>query len=368
MFTSVPGQIQTAEIVIPCAELSETVSFFRERLNFRLDTIFPADDPRVAVVSGYGLRLRLEREAQGAPDTIRLVCDNPVTASNGVGDLTAPNGTKIEFVAASPPLVVPPVKHTLVINKQSDNPDIITGRAGMRYRDLIPGRLGGHVIASQISIPDAGPVPDNVHYHKVHFQIIYCYRGWVDVLYEDNGPPIRLRPGDCFMQPPEIRHRVLESSDGLEVIEVSAPSEHMTFLDHDMALPTPELRPERVYSGQKFINHKASKATWEPWRLTGFEARDLEINAATKGVADVKVARVSGNRGPITTSHDCPMIFNFVLEGEMSLHPEGQEAERLAAGDSYVMPPDLKHTISDYSNDLELLEVALPGDFETRVW
>ncbi len=62
----------------------------------------------------------------------------------------------------------------------------------MHYRDLIPSRLGGSIIASHIRIPDGGPVPDMVHFHKVGFQLIFCYRGWVDVVYEDQGGPIRL--------------------------------------------------------------------------------------------------------------------------------------------------------------------------------
>jgi len=368
MFTSVPNQIQAAEIVLGCEEIADTLTFYQERLGFQLDAIFPADDPTNAVVSGYGLRVHLVRGSKEGPGVLRLLCDNPQAASRGEGDLIAPNGTKIEFVNINPPLLVPDVAQSLVITKNSADAEIITGRAGMRYRDLIPGRLGGHVIASQISIPDAGPVPDNVHYHKVHFQLIYCYKGWVKVLYEDNGPPITLRAGDCFMQPPEIRHRVLESSDGLEVIEVSVPSEHITYLDHEMALPTPDLKPEREYTGQKFVNHRAATAPWAPWRLAGFEARDLEINAATNGVADVKVARVKGNRAPITTSQDCPMVFSFVLEGKMNLQVEGGTAEELSAGDSYVVPADMKHTIFDYSNDLEILEVALPAAFETKVY
>lgn len=366
MFTSLPNKALQAEFIIPCAALADTLEFFRQRLGFRLDSIYPADDPRVAVISGYGLRLHLSRDAEGSPGELRLLSKEPVASFED--ELVAPNGTIITFAKIDPPYVVPPAKQSLVITKKSDNDQIIVGRAGMCYRDLIPDRLGGHVIASQISIADAGPVPDDVHYHKVLFQLIYCYKGWVKVLYEDNGPPILLEAGDCFMQPPEIRHRVLESSAGLEVIEVSVPSEHITYLDHEMDLPTAELKPQRQYSGQKFVNHKAASAPWAPWRLTGFEARDLEINAATNGVADVKVARVKGNRGPITSAHNCPMIFNYVLEGNMVLHPEGHEREELKAGDSFVIPAGLKHTISNYSYDLELLEVALPAEFETTIY
>ena len=74
---------------------------------------------------------------------------------------------------------MPPTAHAFVVRRLDDGPPWVIGRAGMRYRDLIPGRLGGSIIASHIRIPDAGPVPDMVHYHTVGFQLIFCYHGWV---------------------------------------------------------------------------------------------------------------------------------------------------------------------------------------------
>jgi len=71
------------------------------------------------------------------------------------------------------------------------------GRAGMQYRDLIPDRLGGKYIASHIRIKDGGPVPDYVHHHHVKFQMIYCYKGWVRVVYEDQGQPIVMHRRAC---------------------------------------------------------------------------------------------------------------------------------------------------------------------------
>ncbi|HEX3102389.1 MAG TPA: VOC family protein, partial [Pyrinomonadaceae bacterium] len=123
--------------------------------------------------------------------------------------------------------------------------DWVLGRAGMEYRDLIPGRLGGKVIVSHIRLTSGGEVPDYVHYHKVDFQMIYCKRGRISVVYEDQGPPFWLETGDCVLQPPEIRHRVLECTAGAEVIEVSMPAEHETWVEHEMELPTSELKPDR---------------------------------------------------------------------------------------------------------------------------
>ena len=60
--------IRAAEVVLPCADLEETLAFFLDWLSFRVTTIFPADEPVVAVIVGHGLRLRLERGFSGAPD------------------------------------------------------------------------------------------------------------------------------------------------------------------------------------------------------------------------------------------------------------------------------------------------------------
>jgi quercetin dioxygenase-like cupin family protein len=359
--------IESAEYVIPCAELTETLPFFMNRLAFRLDEIYPADDPSTAVISGHGMRLRLVRGQGGAPGTLILRCRDPQQLANGQRSLTAPNGTTIEIVDANPPLIMPPTQHSFVVRRLKDGEPWIIGRAGMQYRDLVPNRLGGTMIASHIRVRDAGPVPDNVHFHIVGFQMIYCYRGWVRLVYEDQGQPFILAAGDCVLQPPQIRHRVLESSGGLEVVEIGCPAEHITTLDHEMELPTGRLEPDKDFGGQLFCRHEVAKAIWRPWRLAGFEARDTGIGAATRGVASVKVARVSGPAETRPNSHDSDIYFAFVLEGSMKLGAEGHELRSLTAGDAFVVPPGLSTTFSQCSPDLELLEVTLPAEFATTV-
>jgi quercetin dioxygenase-like cupin family protein len=359
------AEVRAAEIELPCAELEETLPFFTNRLGFRVDAIFPADDPATAVISGYGLRLRLRRGGSGQPGTVRLLCNDPSAFANGQLELTAPNGTRIELVAANPPLEMPPVKQSFVVDRMGADAQWGVGRAGMGYRDLIPDRQGGRFIASHIRIADGGPVPDNVHFHQVRFQMIYCYRGWVKVVYEDQGPPFVLEAGDCVLQPPEIRHRVLECSPGLEVIELGCPADHITCLDHDMPLPTGAVLPDRDYGGQRFVRHVASTAAWQPWRLDGFEARDLGIAAATDGLAGVRVARHSGAHQSALCSHDTEFAFMFVLEGKIGLHTEEHGDHDLRAGDSFVIPAQTPYAFAQVSDDLELLEVTLPADFET---
>jgi quercetin dioxygenase-like cupin family protein len=351
-----------AEVRLPTRELREDLPFFTRVLGFRLDMIFPADNPEVAVLSGHGLRLRLQKGAAEDPGTLRILTDDPGFAG-GARALTAPNGTRVEVEALNPPLVTPATEHAFVVRRLADQAPWVIGRAGMEYRDLVPSRLGGAMIASHIRVPD-GPVPDMVHFHKVGFQLIFCVAGWVDVLYEDQGGVRRIHAGDCFIQPPGIRHKVLQS-EGVQVVEIGVPAEHVTEIDHKMELPTPQYRPDREWDGQRFVHDIGRDGRFHPFRIPGFEARDTTIQAATKGVASVMVARPTGP-APWTV-HDGDILFTFVMRGGMVLEGQGQAPVRLEPGDAFVIPPGMATRYGKATPDLELLEVTLPGDPPTRV-
>jgi quercetin dioxygenase-like cupin family protein len=354
------AEIRAAEVVLPCPEIDETLAFFTDRLGFRVAAVMPADDPSAVVVTGFGLRIRLQRDAGPAPGVLRLLCRDPAALAGGASELLAPNGTRIELVPSDPPLPVPPLRPAFVLARK-DGARWRVGRAGMRYRDLIPDRQGGRFIASHIAIPDGGEVPDYVHFHRVRFQMIYCHEGWARLVYEDQGPPFVLQAGDCVLQPPRIRHRVLEASPGLEVVEIASPAEHETLADLELELPTKAVRPDREFDGQRFVRHEAASAIWGPGRVAGFEARDLGIAAATKGLAGAWVARWRGGPGPSLFRHDAQLLFTFVLAGASTLRCEGRGPCLVSAGDAFVVPAGLAHGLSECSEDLELLEVRVPG-------
>ena len=56
-----------AEILLPTQELRDDIPFYTKVLGLRMDMIYPADSPTVAVFSGHGLRLRIDRDAQTHP-------------------------------------------------------------------------------------------------------------------------------------------------------------------------------------------------------------------------------------------------------------------------------------------------------------
>jgi len=362
--------IRLAQIVVPCRDLSEAVAFFVDRLAFKLNLIFPADAPSVAVVSGHGLSLRLESHQVGefrAPVSLRLLCDLASLPAGTARELTGPDDIRVSLVEVNAPIDVPPGVQEFVVSRFSKGSGWGTGRAGMLYRDLIPSRLGGRFIASHIWIPDGGPVPDYVHFHKIRFQMIFCRSGWARLVYEDQGDPFVLAAGDCVLQPPEIRHRVLEASPGLEVVEIGCPAIHETIADNVISLPTGRMLPERFYGSQRFVRHVASTASWGAWRASEFEMRDTGIEQATDGLAGARVIR-SLSHDDVAVDlppHSGELLFLFILAGNLQVEVEGFADEPLGPNDNCVIPAGARYSLRA-SPDLEMLEVTLPAILTSR--
>ncbi len=356
----------SAQVVVPCTNLDASLAFFCDRLGFRLDMIMPADHPRIALVSGFGIALWLESggSVPHAPLALRLTGDAAQWSALGTDVLSGPDDVRVELIDGDARIAIPSGTQEFAISRAGAGDAWISGRAGMQYRDLIPDRLGGRFIASHIRIPDGGPVPDYAHYHHVRFQLIYCLRGWVRVVYEDQGEPFVMHAGDCVLQPPTIRHRVLEASHGLEVIEIGCPAEHETWRDHDIALPTSQLHPQRRFGGQRFVRHVAEEARWQRAHDPRLEFRDAGIADATDGLASVRVLRLRDasaiGEAPLPRTHDGEFLFLCVLDGQCLLLSHALGDHTLTAGDTCVIPAG-----ADYALDAQagcgILEVALPA-------
>jgi quercetin dioxygenase-like cupin family protein len=346
-----------AAVVVPTTAFDRDLAFFVDELGFALERIVPADDPRLADVAASGVRLRLERAPDDRPVHLRL----PAGDDAATRRLTSPGGSTIDLEPVAAVLTLPDNRPSLTVSRAAHDDEWVTGRAGMRYRDLLPDRWGGRFIASHIAIPAGGPVPDYVHYHRVRFQLIAVRAGWVDVVYEGQGEPFRLHAGDCVLQPPQIRHRVLRSSPGLEVIEIGCPAEHETLVDDRLRLPTPERTPDRMFSGQRFVRHVADGAPTRPWRIGGWTARDSGIGAATAGLADVLFATPGDPPGEEWLSLDTELAMLVVMAGSVRFEPEAGDPVTLTGGDSVAIPGGLRHRLRAPSHDAELLDVTLPA-------
>lgn len=352
--------------VIEAVDIDATVRYLTE-LGFRIESVSPADSPVEVGLSGFGGHLLVRRS--GRDVATRLLVESDDGALIARSPMEAPNGTSIEVRPPRPEPTVPDGCSSLSIVRSDDDRTEATGRAGMIYRDLLPDRWGGRFIASHIRIPAGGEVPDWVHYHRIRFQLIFCAAGWVEVVYEDQGPPFRLEAGDCVLQPPEIRHRVLRSSPGLEVIEVGCPAVHDTLSDHDLELPNAVGDPDREFGGQRFVRHLAAAAPTRPWVEPGLRCRDSGIGAATNGLAGVIVVsadRTDPRREPMSLTHRDELVFDVVLAGSAELHLPGGNGdgtvESLGRMDAVAIPPGVEWHWSRWTDDFELLEVAMGAD------
>ncbi len=351
--------IASAQVVVACEDFDATFAFLTERLGFRVDAIFPADAPTVANVSGHGLVLRLETAEQSWPVTVRITANPTEFPEAKNGKIAGPGGLRVVIVPERSEPVIPEGEQKFIVTRFEGEDGWGVGRAGMLYRDLIPGRLGGRFIASHIRIPEGGPVPDYVHFHKVRFQMIFCKTGWARLVYEDQGEPFILNAGDCVLQPPEIRHRVLEASAGLEVIEIGCPAIHETLADHELTLPTDDFRPDRQFGGQWFVRFVADETPWMPVGDGATEYRETGIREGTVGLAGARVIR-SVEGGVIARRHDGEFYFLFLLKGSAVLDAGQHGRHELVENDTVVIPSGTVFTL-ETGTVFEALEVTLPG-------
>lgn len=305
------------DLELVCADFNAALALLRS-LGMRLEVIFPADDPHSAVLTHDGRRVRLTSRLDAPP----------------------------------PPADLPPFQSEFVVTHAGTASG--EGRAGMLYRDLIPGRLGGRYIASHIAIPEGGPVSDWVHYHRIAVQLICVRRGWVKVVYEDQGEPFVMAAGDIVLQPPGIRHRVLESSPRLDVVEISCPASHETFAEHELALPNGRGNPGRLFGGQLFLHHPAARAPWTPW--LGAEAQETGVGEATGGLAEARIVRPGAASVIAVPPHEGELVFGFLLEGSALLDHDG--AHPLGPAEAFAIPPGEIWRISEMSGDFRLLHVT----------
>ncbi|HUF04269.1 MAG TPA: cupin domain-containing protein [Aridibacter sp.] len=293
---------------IDCDDLEFALSEFIDKQEYRLFSIFPADEPRRAIVERDGTYVMLEKKADPGSE-------EPKTSAELRG----------------------------IVVTLPDDSEWHEGRAGMLYRDLLPCRAGGRLIASQIRIPDGGPVPDYVHFHKVAFQVIFCLKGSCRLVYEYQGEPFDFSAGDCVLQPPGIRHRVLECSDGFEVLELSSPAEHPTYADHEMDLPNPHIDPEKDFAGQHFHRHIAKDGDGP--------RTDLGLAEPSSGAVLGELIRPRGSRSERVEFGRPDSALVYVAEGgaEMTGGPSGPLV--LAEGSSCFIPevPDSAIECTDAS-------------------
>ena len=114
------------------------------------------------------------------------------------------------------------------------------------------------------------------------------------------------------------------------------------------------------------VNHSRD-ADFERGLRSFFEYRDLGIKQATEGKVLAHVIRAAAGAEFSAQSHAHATSFQlvYVLKGWIEFEYEGQGIVRLEAGSSVYQPPGIRHREVGHSEDVEMLEIVMPGDFAT---
>ncbi len=118
----------------------------------------------------------------------------------------------------------------------------------------------------------------------------------------------------------------------------------------------------------KFSVNHLRDAHFEPRGLRSFfEYRDLGIREATGGKVLAHVIRAKPGTSGVTGPHIHRLEFQmyYVIRGWIEFDYEGVGRVRAEAGSCVHQPPAIRHDEVAHSDDLELIEITLPADFET---
>ncbi len=118
----------------------------------------------------------------------------------------------------------------------------------------------------------------------------------------------------------------------------------------------------------KFVASHLADAKFEPGLRAYAHYRDLGIAKATGGLAQAHVIRLIPPCDPAEVSkrhyHEVDFQMIYVLKGWMKGEYEG-EVVTMREGSCWLQPSKIRHTVLDYSDDCELLEIILPAEFDT---
>ena len=119
---------------------------------------------------------------------------------------------------------------------------------------------------------------------------------------------------------------------------------------------------------QGFVVSHERDAEFKRGLRSFFEYRDLGIKQATAGRVVAHVIRAAAGTEFSGQPHRHKTHFQlvYVLNGWIEFEYEGHGRVRLEAGSCVHQPPEIRHRELGHSEDIEMLEIVLPADFETE--
>jgi mannose-6-phosphate isomerase-like protein (cupin superfamily) len=117
-----------------------------------------------------------------------------------------------------------------------------------------------------------------------------------------------------------------------------------------------------------FVVSYARDAHFERGLRSFFEYRDLGIKSSTGARVEAHVIRAVPGAAFSGQPHLHHTTFQlvYVLKGWIEFEYEGHGIVRLDAGSCVHQPPAIRHREVAHSDDVEMLEIVMPGNFESE--
>tara|TARA_R110002110_G_scaffold89267_1_gene232549 strand:+ start:313 stop:939 length:627 start_codon:yes stop_codon:yes gene_type:complete len=99
-----------------------------------------------------------------------------------------------------------------------------------------------------------------------------------------------------------------------------------------------------------------------------FEYRHFGVEEATGRRYGSHVIRVAKGAKPPVRHHvhpDCEFLLVYILKGWVKFWYDGEGERKLNAGDVHLLPAGIKHAVTGWSKDLEMLETTHPADYRS---
>lgn len=126
--------------------------------------------------------------------------------------------------------------------------------------------------------------------------------------------------------------------------------------------------PKAADEPVSFAMATSENSAFVPGRRPFFKYRDLGVAAATNGRMRAQVmSAISGMTEPTGWHvHVCDAQFVYVLRGWVELGFENGVQRRFGPGDAVLIPGGMKHNEFATSDDVEILELSIPGPMDTK--
>jgi quercetin dioxygenase-like cupin family protein len=123
----------------------------------------------------------------------------------------------------------------------------------------------------------------------------------------------------------------------------------------------------QLWKGQAFTICHADDGKFDGGLRAFFEYRGLGIAEATKGKFGAHVIRAVPGRHAEGAwhTHDLDFQMVYVTRGWVVFEYEGQGEHILREGSCVLQPPGIRHREVRHSDDMELIEITSPAEFDT---